>query len=104
MLLPAAGITFKDESQKFLEKLEEQNAFLFVFCRFCSVTLDYIYVILCKLVLCFYSSLLYSFDPMIFNEPEHDKTTNMTCAPSKGSEQPGRLPSLISLLCTYWVA
>ena len=29
------------------------------------------------------------------NEPAHDKTYKMACAPSKGSDQPGHLPSLI---------
>ena len=28
-------------------------------------------------------------------EPPHDKTNNMTCAPSKDSDQPGHPPSLI---------
>ena len=31
------------------------------------------------------------------NEPVHDKTNKMTCAPSKDSDQPGHKPSLISL-------
>ena len=29
------------------------------------------------------------------NEPPHDKTNKMTCAPSKDSDQPWHLPSLI---------
>ena len=29
------------------------------------------------------------------NEPPHDKTNNMVCAPSEDSDQPGHLPSLI---------
>ena len=29
------------------------------------------------------------------NEPPHDKTNKMTCAPSEDSEQPGHLPNLI---------
>ena len=28
-------------------------------------------------------------------EPQHDKTNNVTCAPSKDSDQPGHPPSLI---------
>ena len=28
-------------------------------------------------------------------EPSHDKTNKMECAPSKDSDQPGHLPSLI---------
>ena len=33
------------------------------------------------------------------NEPAHDKTYKMTRAPSEDSDQPGHLPSLISLFC-----
>ena len=33
-------------------------------------------------------------------EPQQDKTNKMTCAPSKDSDQPGLLPSLISLAST----
>ena len=29
------------------------------------------------------------------NEPQHDKTNKITCAPSEDSEQPGNPPSLI---------
>ena len=29
------------------------------------------------------------------NDPPHDKTNKMICAPSKDSDQPGHLPSLI---------
>ena len=29
------------------------------------------------------------------NEPPHDKTNKMTCAPGKDSDQPGHLPNLI---------
>ena len=29
------------------------------------------------------------------NEPPHDKTNKVACAPSKDSDQPGRMPSLI---------
>ena len=29
------------------------------------------------------------------NEPPHDKTNKMTCAPSEDSDQPGHPPSLI---------
>ena len=32
-------------------------------------------------------------------EPQNDKTSKMTCAPSKDSDQPGNPPSLISLHC-----
>ena len=33
-------------------------------------------------------------------EPSHDKTNKKACAPSEGSDQPGRPPSLIqSLRC-----
>ena len=35
----------------------------------------------------------------IINEPQHDKTNKTTSAPSKDLDQPGRLPSLISLCC-----
>ena len=35
----------------------------------------------------------------IINEPQHDKTSKLTCAPSEDSDQPGHLPSLISLRC-----
>ena len=31
-------------------------------------------------------------------EPRHDKTNNMSCAPSEDSDQPGHLPSLIRVL------
>ena len=31
----------------------------------------------------------------ILNEPQHDKTNKMTCAPSKDSDHPGHRPSLI---------
>ena len=30
-------------------------------------------------------------------EPPHDKTTNMVCAPSEDSDQPGRMPRLIKV-------
>ena len=33
------------------------------------------------------------------NEPPHDKTNKMTCAPSEDSDQPGHPPSLISIRC-----
>ena len=32
-------------------------------------------------------------------EPHRDKTNKMACAPSEDSDQPGHLPSLISLRC-----
>ena len=35
----------------------------------------------------------------IIYEPLHDKTSKMSYAPSKDSDQPGHLPSLISLRC-----
>ena len=34
-------------------------------------------------------------------EPQHDKTNKMACAPSLDSDQPGHLPSLISLHCPH---
>ena len=34
-------------------------------------------------------------------EPEHDKTYKITSAPSEDSDQPGHLPSLISLHCLH---
>ena len=34
-------------------------------------------------------------------QPPHDKTNKMACAPSEDSDQPGRLPSLISLRCPH---
>ena len=33
------------------------------------------------------------------HEPPHDKTNKMACAPNKDLDQPGHLPSLISLSC-----
>ena len=36
---------------------------------------------------------------IVENEPPHDKTNKMTCVPSEDSDQPGNLPSLISLCC-----
>ena len=33
------------------------------------------------------------------NEPHHDKTNKMICAPSEDSDQPGHPPSLITLHC-----
>ena len=35
------------------------------------------------------------------NEPPHDKTNKIACAPSEDSDQPGHLPSLISLCCPH---
>ena len=32
-------------------------------------------------------------------EPPHDKTNKMACIPSKDSDKPGHLPSLISFHC-----
>ena len=40
-------------------------------------------------------------DVKLPNEPPHDKTNKMTCAPSEDSDQPGHLPSLISLRCPH---
>ena len=34
-------------------------------------------------------------------EPQHDKTHKMTYAPNKDTDQPGHLPSLISLRCPH---
>ena len=41
--------------------------------------------------------LIYLHHKRIKNEQEHNKTNRITCAPSEFSEQPGHLPSLISL-------
>ena len=39
------------------------------------------------------------------NEPPHDKTNKMVCAPSKDSDQSGHPPSLIRVFaCTQWEA
>ena len=35
------------------------------------------------------------------NEPPHDKTNKLACAPSEDSDQPGHPPSLISLHCPH---
>ena len=35
------------------------------------------------------------------NEPPHDKTNKITCAPSEDSDQPRYPPSLISLRCPH---
>ena len=35
------------------------------------------------------------------NEPPHDKTNKTACLPSEDSDQPGHLPSLISLCCPH---
>ena len=35
------------------------------------------------------------------NEPPHDKTNKMACAPNEDSDQPGHQPSLISLRCPH---
>ena len=35
------------------------------------------------------------------NEPQHDQSNKMACAPSKVSDQPGHTPSLISLSRVY---
>ena len=35
------------------------------------------------------------------NEPEHDKTNKMTCAPSQDSDQPGHPPSLIRVFTVH---
>ena len=35
------------------------------------------------------------------NEPPHDKTNKMTCAPSEKSDQTGHPPSLISVRCPH---
>ena len=36
-------------------------------------------------------------EQVVLFEPEHDKTHNLTCAPSEVSDQPGHPPSLISI-------
>ena len=33
--------------------------------------------------------------PLFINEPRHDKTNKVACAPSEDSDQPGHPPSLI---------
>ena len=35
------------------------------------------------------------------NEPVHDKTYKMSCAPSEDSDQPGYMSSLINLRCPH---
>ena len=35
--------------------------------------------------------------PLTISEPPHDKTNKMACAPSEDSDQPGHLPSLITV-------
>ena len=45
-----------------------------------------------KMMLNFYDTIL---SPNITNEPPHDKTNIMRCAPSEDSDQPVHLPSLI---------
>ena len=40
---------------------------------------------------------VFSWVGSIYHIPEHDKTNKMTCAPIDISDQPGHLPSLISL-------
>ena len=35
------------------------------------------------------------------NGPPHGKTNKMACVPSEDSDQPGHLPSLISLRCPH---
>ena len=35
------------------------------------------------------------------DEPRHDKTNKMACAPSEDLDQPGHPPSLISLRCQH---
>ena len=36
-------------------------------------------------------------------EPEHDKTNNLTGAPSKDSDQPGHPPSLIRVFSVHFM-
>ena len=38
---------------------------------------------------------------MTTNEPQHDKTNKMTCAPSEDSDQPGHPPSLIRVFAVH---
>ena len=38
------------------------------------------------------------------NEPEHDKTIKMTCVPSKDSDQPRHLPSLIRVFAVRFMS
>ena len=60
---------------------------------------------------CAYAPAQYSQDlsvafPRSIYEPPHDKTNKMACAPSKDSDQPGHLHSLISVfnihMKKYW--
>ena len=37
----------------------------------------------------------------LLNEPPHDKSNEVACAPSKDSDQPGLLPSLIRVLAVH---
>ena len=55
-----------------------------------------------KMMLNFYGTIL---SPNITNEPPHDKTNIMTCAPSEDSDLPVHPPSLIRVfVCAQWVA
>ena len=66
----------------------------------------YIYIQSCKYVFC---CIWYAYS---LNEPPHDKTNKMICAPSEDSDQPGHPPSLIRVfavrtkksgsLATHW--
>ena len=38
----------------------------------------------------------------MLNEPPHDKTNKMACAPSEDSDQPGHPPSLIRIFAVAW--
>ena len=38
---------------------------------------------------------------VLVNEPPHDKTNKMVCAPSKDSDQPGHPPSLIRVFAVH---
>ena len=62
-----------------------------------SLTIQLIYVfhiIILPLYMLDYGRICIVFRKITF-EPSHDKTNEITCAPSEDSDQPGRPPSLI---------
>ena len=40
-------------------------------------------------------------DVLTLNEPRHDKTNQVACAPSEDSDQPGHSPSLIRVFAVH---
>ena len=78
----------------------------------CSIlTVFFLYLKLTHLS-CFMSNRDLSIAQFDINEPPHDKTNKMACAPSGASDQPGHRPSLIRVfavrmkkatLATHWV-